>query len=163
MSSGISKISYQTQVSLVSISQAPSDSKSVAKMLTAISNAGISIDMISQTAPRGGSISVSFSLSDDVLPRALAVLAKERGNQPELQSEVLPGNCKIAFYDANMVGTPGVAARVFSILANVGVQIMLITTSDVDISILVNSHDLPRALEAVCSAFGVEPIEASAG
>ena len=123
MSSGISKISYQTQVSLVSISQAPSDSKSVAKMLTALSDAEISIDMISQTAPRGSSISVSFSLSDEVLPRALAVLAKERSNQPELQSEVLPGNCKIAFYDANMVGTPGVAARVFSILAAAGVQI----------------------------------------
>jgi aspartate kinase len=72
----------------------------------------------------------------------------------------LPGNCKIAFYDADMVGTPGVAARVFSILSDAGVQIMLITTSDVDISILVNSHDLPLALEAVCGAFGVEPMEA---
>ena len=161
MSSGISKISYQTQVSLVSLSQAPSDSKSVAEMLTALAEANISIDMICQTAPRGASISVSFSLADETLPHALAVLAKTKAKYAEIQSEVLPGNCKIVFYDPNMVGTPGVAARVFSILADAGIQVMLITTSDVDISILVSSHDLPRALEAVCSTFGVEPMAAS--
>ncbi|MGI6498096.1 MAG: ACT domain-containing protein [Oscillospiraceae bacterium] len=160
MSSGISKISYQAQVSLVSLAQAPSDSKSVAEVLSALAEEGIVIDMISQTAPRGSFISVSFSLADEMLPKALSVLAKKKAKYPDIQSEVLPGNCKIAFYDADMVGTPGVAARVFSILSDAGVQIMLITTSDVDISILVNSHDLPLALEAVCGAFGVEPMEA---
>ena len=160
MRGGIRKITYQTGVSLVSLTQAPSDSRSVAEVLTALAEDGIVIDMISQTAPRGSFISVSFSLADQVLPRALSVLAKQRTQYTQLQSEVLPGNCKIAFYDEDMVETPGVAARVFSVLADAGVQVMLITTSEVDISILVSAHDLPRALEAVCGAFGVEPTAA---
>lgn len=159
MNSGISKISYCRNISLISLSQAPGDSRIVAELLTALAQAGICIDMISQTAPRGGTISVSFSLSDNALPAALTVLGSVRGKYPGMQSEVLPGNFKIAFYDKEMVHTPGVAARVFSALSGAGVQVMLITTSDVDISLLISAHDLQAALETVCKTFGVEPQE----
>lgn len=159
MSSDISKISYCKDISLISLSQAPGDSRIVAELLTALAKSGISIDMISQTAPRGGTISVSFSLSDEALPSALTILGSIRPKYPGMQSEVLPGNCKLAFYDEAMVHTPGAAARVFSALSGAGIQIMLITTSDVDISLLISAHDLPFALETVCKTFGVEPEE----
>ena len=160
MSRGISKISYCNQISLISLSQAPGDSRIVAEMLTALSDSSINIDMISQTAPRGGNISVSFSLSDGALPAALSVLGKLRATYPELQSEVLTGNCKLSFYDSDMVNTPGVAAKVLSALSSAGIQVMLITTSDVDISLLIGFADLALALETVLNTFGVEPVEA---
>ena len=88
------------------------------------------------------------------------MLGKIRGENPEVKPEILPGNCKVALYDANMVNTPGVAAKVFTLLAEAGIQVILVTTSEVDISLLVSEHDLPDALAIMREAYGVEPIQA---
>ena len=150
MNNGISKITYAHDITLVTI----------ANVLTAMSDADVNVDMISQTAPQGGTIRLSFSLSDSALSSALAVLGKIRGENPEVKPEILPGNCKVALYDANMVNTPGVAAKVFTLLAEAGIQVILVTTSEVDISLLVSEHDLPDALSIMREAYGVEPIQA---
>ena len=60
-----------------------------------------------------------------------------------------------------MVQTPGVAAKVFTLLSQAGIQVMLITTSEVDISILVSGHNLSDALTVMCENYNVEPVENS--
>ena len=153
MSNGITQITYADDITLITLSSLPCDSKAVADVLTAMSDSGVNVDMISQTAPQGGTIRLSFTLSDEALGTALSVLSK----LPAVKPEILPGNCKIALYDANMVNTPGVAANVFTLLANAGVQVILVTTSEVDISILVSAHSLPDALAVMNAAYSVEP------
>lgn len=153
MSNGITQITYADDITLITLSSLPCDSKAVADVLTAMSDSGVNVDMISQTAPQGGTIRLSFTLSDDALGTALSVLSK----LPAVKPEILPGNCKIALYDANMVNTPGVAARVFTLLADAGIQVILVTTSEVDISILVSAHSLPDALAVMTEAYSVEP------
>ena len=83
MNNGISKITYAHDITLVTLSALPCDSKAIANVLTAMSNAEVNVDMISQTAPQGGTIRLSFSLSDSALSSALAVLGKIRGENPE--------------------------------------------------------------------------------
>lgn len=159
MQAKVTKISYTNEITLISLSL--SDGRAVAQVLGAFSEAGVNVDMISQTAPQGGAVRMSFSLSDRDLAEALTVLGKLRSGDKGLSPEILPGNCKIACYDADMVRTPGVAAKVFALLSEANVPIMLITTSDVDISILINAHDLNDALQAMSGAFGVAPVEES--
>ena len=161
MSQGITKIAYASDITLITLSSLPCDSRVVAAVLTALSDSGINVDMISQTAPQGGSIRLSFTISDAALADALAVLAKLRQENPAISPEILPGNCKLAFYDENMVQTPGVAAKVFTLLSQAGIQVMLITTSEVDISILVSGHNLSDALIVMCENYNVEPVETS--
>lgn len=96
MNNGISKITYAHDITLVTLSALPCDSKAIANVLTAMSDADVNVDMISQTAPQGGTIRLSFSLSDSALSSALAVLGKIRGENPEVKPEILPGNCKVA-------------------------------------------------------------------
>ena len=155
MSNGITQITYADDITLITLSSLPCDSQAVADVLTAMSDGGINVDMISQTAPQGGTIRLSFTLSDASLGTALSGLSKN----PTVKPEILPGNCKIALYDENMVNTPGVAAKVFSVLAEAGVQVSLVTTSEVDISILVSEHSLPDALAAMRQAYSVEPTQ----
>lgn len=157
--SNISKITYTTDLTMVSLAALPCDSKAVSDVLTACAGKGINVDMISQTAPKGGKLSLSFSISDDSLADALTVLGTLRSQHPEIAPEILPGNCKLAFYDENMVNTPGVAAKVFSLLSQADVQVMLVTTSDYDISLLVSSHMLQDALSVLSGAFGLDPVE----
>ncbi|MBQ8935705.1 MAG: ACT domain-containing protein [Oscillospiraceae bacterium] len=159
MSKGITKIAYASDITLITLSSLPCDSRAVAAVLTALSDHGVNVDMISQTAPQGGTIRLSFTISDQSLADALAVLAKLRQENPAISPEILPGNSKLAFYDENMVHTPGVAAKVFSLLSEADIQIMLVTTSEVDISILVSGHDLSDALTVMCENFDTEPVE----
>lgn len=161
MSQGIKKITYASDITLITLSSLPCDSRAVASVLTALSGSGVNVDMISQTAPQGGSIRLSFTISDSALADALAVLAKLRQENPAISPEILPGNAKLAFYDPNMVQTPGVAAKVFTLLSQAGIQVMLITTSEVDISILVSGHNLSEALTLMCEYYNVEPVETS--
>lgn len=158
MEQKITKISYANEITLITLSSLPSG-KAVSQVLTAFAGAGINVDMISQTAPQGGSVRLSFTVSDRDLGQALTILGKLSGGSRGLSPEILPGNCKIAFYDADMVNTPGVAARVFSLLSDAEIQIMLVTTSDVDISILVSAHEVSDALHVMRDAFGVSPVE----
>ncbi len=55
--------------------------------------------------------------------------------------------------------TPGVAAKLFAQLSQADIQVMLITTSEVDISILVSGHNLSDALTLMCENYNVEPVE----
>ena len=121
MQAKVTKISYTNEITLISLSLP--DGRAVAQVLGAFSEAGVNVDMISQTAPQGGAVRMSFSLSDRDLAEALTVLGKLRSGDKGLSPEILPGNCKIACYDADMVRTPGVAAKVFALLSEANVPI----------------------------------------
>lgn len=155
----ITRITYCPNIALVTLPEVPGDSKIVAEILTAISDNGVNVDMISQTAPQGGSISIAFSISMDAMAQLLPVINSLKPLHPGLKCEITGGMSKLNFYDANMVNTPGVAARVFSVLASGGVQVTMITTSTVDISILVQEHELNEALQLCAGRFGSEPEE----
>lgn len=156
------KLTYVNETTLVTLGALPgNDSKAVAHALTAFAERQVNLDMISQTAPMGGVIRLSFTISDESLSDALAGLACVRKEYPSATSEILPGNCKISFYDERMTHTPQVAAKVITLLANADVHVMLITTSDVDISVLVPASSLDNALEALGTELGVTAQEAS--
>ena len=74
--------------------------------------------------------------------------------------ELTAGMTKLNFSDGGMVHTPGVAAGVFSALSAAGVTATMITTSTVDISILIPAHQQEAALGLCQSAFGTVPQEA---
>ena len=158
MAQKISRISYSNDITLITLSSLPSG-QSVGKVLTAFAGANINVDMISQTAPQGGTVRLSFTISDEALGSALIILGQLNSEIRGLAPEILPGNVKIAFYDAEMVNTPGVAAKVFSLLSEADIPVMLVTTSDVDISLLVNAHEMNDALHIMGDAFLVKPEE----
>ena len=153
----ISRIIYCPNITLVTLPAVAHDSKSISQILTAISDHGINVDMIIQSAPQGSDISISFTISSDTMGELLPLLKLHS----ELKPEVLNGAAKINFYDEDMVNTPGVAAKVFSVLSQGGIQVYMITTSTLDISILVMEHELETALELCQKAFGVTAEEVS--
>ncbi len=157
MTQPISNITYCHNIALVTLPEVPCDSQIIGEILTAISENGVNVDMISQTAPQGGNISIAFSISMDAMGTLLPVINALKPKYPSLKCEISGGMSKLNFYDANMVNTPGVAARVFSLLSEV--QVIMITTSTVDISILVQDHELDRALELCAETMGIQAEE----
>lgn len=153
------RLTFINDLTLISLSSLPCDTQIFATVLSACADKGINLDMVSQTARKGGTLNMSFTLSDADLGDALTVLGELRSQNISIKPEILPGSCKIDYYDPAMVNTPGVAAKVFSALASADVEVMMVTTSDFDISVIVPPHWLDDALKALSEATGLEPKE----
>ena len=155
----ISSVRFCQNVALVTLRNVPCESKIIGEILTAISDHGINIDMISQTAAQGQSISVAFTISMDSMGQLLPIVNGLKTKYSDLSVEVSVGMTKLNFFDDSMVSTPGVAAHVLTMLAEGNTHINMITTSTVDISVLIPAHEEEDALELCRKAYNVEPEE----
>ncbi len=145
------EITIREDVTLISMHDSPADISTVADVFQKIADAGINVDMISQTPPNGQHSSLSFTVDGDDFGGILRVCAEMREKNPDLKISVSSGNCKISVYDAQMNEEPGYAAKVLAAAASVRSDIRMVTTSECDISILVVQADLENAVQAIRS------------
>jgi 4-hydroxy-tetrahydrodipicolinate reductase len=132
--------------SLMSVWDIPAEARAVSAIFGTLAKEGISVDMISQTAPRGGKLDVSFTLPRQDVRGAALALARLA---PETGGEVV----KLIIEGRGMERQSGVAAKVLSRLAQAGVGILMITTSETKISLLVPLQDETAAIAALREAF----------
>lgn len=144
-----SSVSYTEGVTLVTLDNTPSSLDYVANVFTQLSNAGINVDMISLSPPTGETSSLSFTIADDSLAPALMVISGLRKTCAQIKPYISSNNCKVLICDEDMRTKPGVAAKVFRMTADAGVDIRLITTSETEISLLVTKADLNIVLNAL--------------
>jgi len=143
------QISVIEDVTLISLQDSPANIDVITGIFERIAEARIDVDMISQTPPNGQHSSLSFTVSGDDFGGILEIAAKLREVNPDLKISVSSGNCKISVYGDGMRGTPGVACAVFKAAASVNADIRMVTTSEVDISLLVVKADLENTLNAI--------------
>ena len=136
-------------VSLITLHKSPADIHFISFVFSLIADVGINVDMISQTAQLGGEISISFTINDEDLAKVLSLSAKLRADYPKVKLVVSNGNAKISLYGEEMRDIPGIAAKAFKSIATVNADVRLITTSEVDISILVTQSDLQTVLDVL--------------
>ena len=142
------KVTSSLSITLVTLQNCPADLSFSADVFTRIAKLGANVDMISQAPIHGSTVSISFTICDDDLGKILAFLSELRETH-KVKPIISSGNCKINVYDENMKDTLGVAAKVFTAASAVHTDIRIITTSDVDISILVTEADFHDALKAI--------------
>jgi len=143
------KLTVTEDVTLISLHDSPANIDVISGIFEKISQAGIDVDMISQTPPNGAHSSLSFTVGGDDFGGILEIAAELRKINPDLKISVSSGNCKIAVFSDEMNGTPGIASAVFNAAASVNADIRMITTSEVDISMLVVKADLDSVVNAI--------------
>lgn len=129
-------VTFEDDITVVTINNVSADTAYLAEIFGEIANAGVSVDMISQTAPTGGNISLSFTMPDADFQKALRVIGLAQSRKPGCTCEVSSGNCKVTFIDSSMPGSCGIASAIFGIFNRAGVQIKLVTTSADTVSVL---------------------------
>jgi aspartate kinase len=125
-----------------------------------IARANIVVDMIVQNVARDGMAEVSFTVSAGDLAETLRVTeaAAKAIGAPEVSSD--PGLAKVSAVGQGMEIHTGVARTMFDALAQAGVNIQMITTSEIKISVLVERDQAVKALRVVHEAFGLDqPID----
>ena len=129
-----------------------------------LAEAGINVDMIVQNVGHGGETDLSFTVPRVELAaakKALDPLVRELGAR-ELTTDA--SVAKVSIVGAGLHNAPGYAARMFGTLADTGVNIEMISTSEVRITCMIAEADLETALRALHDAFELErpePIDAT--
>ena len=150
MSAGI-VISTVDNITLVTLVGFPAQVDSLSRIFDSIAKYEINIDMISMAPTHGAFTGLSFTISDNDLMDVLAFTTqlKKETNVNVIVSSV---NHKISIYDPDMKNTPGIAAKVFGAIANSKADLRLITTSELEISLLVTESDFDTVLSAIEAA-----------
>ena len=125
------------------------------KVFDTLAKKNINVDVILQSIGRAGTKDSSFTVNKTDLEDAVAILEenKERLGFKELHSE--RNIAKLSIVGSGMLSNPGVAAKMFESLYNEGVNINMISTSEIRITVLINEKDGIRAMNAVHDAFGL--------
>ena len=152
----ITNITLTEDVALITLRNSPADMKFISLVFTKIAQKGINVDMISQTAPLGGKTDLSFTVTDESLGEILEIFAKLRAEYPAIKTDISSNNCKISLYGEQMRYMPGVAAKVFETIAQMSFDIIIITTSEIDISLLIPKADYQSFSQTFEKAFDMK-------
>lgn len=130
-----------------------------AKVLTPISDAGIVVDMIIQSAPKNGTNDIAFTVPRTDYKTAMEIqerLAKEIGSQGVFGDDNI---AKISVVGVGMKSHAGVASLMFTTLAAENINIRMISTSEIHISCVISEKYAELAVRALHTAFGLDKPE----
>ena len=151
---GVSKINIEPSLMMISVQDAAFKGNTMARYLQIFADTGVVLDMISQSAPHGTSMDFSFTASSGDLPLVMkAISAANLDKDAKASPLISVGYSKLNLFGEEMVTSCGVAARALNALAMAGIEVLLITTSDLDISLLVRSENEDAAYEALKKAY----------
>ncbi len=148
--SGIAHRSDEAKISLLGVKDQPGVA---ATIFTALADALINVDTILQNVGVDGRADVSFTVPLTDLKKALEVMAEVRANLPyrEIQSDDQIG--KVTLVGEGMRSNPGIAATMFRVLSTEGINIQMIDTSTIRITVVIARSEVERAVRALHEAF----------
>lgn len=160
----ISGVAHDRSEAKITVAAVPDVVGEAAKIFRVIADSGINIDMIVQniSAATTGRTDISFTLPRDDGEAAMAAL---RAVQDEVGFESLLYDDrigKVSLIGAGMRSHPGVTATFFTALAEAGVNIEMISTSEIRISVVVDENDVNAAVAAAHRAFSLDASEVEA-
>ena len=125
------------------------------RVFDTLARKNINVDVILQSIGRAGTKDISFTVDGKDLDDAVAALEENQARlgYKELHSE--RNIAKLSIVGAGMMSNPGVAAKMFESLYNEGVNINMISTSEIRVTVLINEKDGIRAMNAVHNAFNL--------
>jgi aspartate kinase len=155
----ISGIAFDKSEAKITIRNVPDSLGIAAEVFGAIAAANVNVDMIVQNVSANGRTDISFTSPAPELARirpVLDALLEKLGISEYLVDDTI---AKISVVGAGMRSNPGVAAKMFKVLAENDVNIDMISTSAIRISVVVNGAQATRAITALHTAFGLDADE----
>lgn len=125
------------------------------KLFDALAKKNINVDMILQSIGRNGTKDISFTVNDGDLDDAVAALEENRKRLTFQEIQAERGVAKLSIVGAGMMTNPGVAAKMFETLYNEGININMISTSEIRVTVLIKDKEAERAMNAVHEAFSL--------
>ena len=156
----VSGIAFNRDEAKLTIRGIPDQPGVAYKVLGAVSAANIEIDVIVQNVAKDNSATITFTVHRNDLKRASDLLEKIASDLGAIEVDTDDRIVKVSIVGVGMRSHAGVAATMFESLAAEGINIQLITTSEIKITVVIEERYLELAVRALHSAFGLEQSEA---
>ncbi len=149
-------IAHDTDVARITLTRVPDRPGVAATIFEPLSEAGVSVDTIAQSSGADGTTDLSFTVSRESLGRALAITREVAARIGATSVDPSDDLAKVSIVGTGMQSAPGYAARMFRALANAGVNIEIISTSDIRITCVVKRPVIERAVQVLHEAFELD-------
>ncbi len=152
----ISGIAFNRDEAKVTLLGVPDKPGIAYRILGPIAEGNIDVDMIVQNVGHDGTTDFSFTVSKNDLKKALLILERVK---EELGAREVIGDksvCKVSIVGVGMRSHPGVAAKMFQTLADENINIQMISTSEIKISVVIDEKYLELAVRALHKAFELD-------
>jgi aspartate kinase len=152
----VSGIAFNREEAEITVTGLPDRPGAAAALLAPISDAHIEVDMIVMNAPRAGCVDLSFSIQRADYEQAMDI---SRQAAAEVGADDVLGDdrtVKISVVGVGMRSHAGVATTMFETLAREGINVRMVSTSEIKISVLVDEKYLELGVRSLHEAFGLE-------
>ncbi len=152
----VSGIAFNRDEAKVTVAGVPDTPGVAAKILAPVGEANIEVDVIVQNVSADGTTDLTFTVHKNDMNKAVAVLegvAKEIGAREVRSDDKV---AKVSIVGVGMRSHAGVASRMFTALADERINIQMITTSEIKISVIIDERYLELAVRSLHTAFGLD-------
>lgn len=149
-------IAHDTDVARITLMRVPDRPGIAAAIFQPLADANISVDTIAQSSGADGTTDISFTVSRSSLDKARAMTAEIAPQIHATHVDAADDLAKVSIVGTGMQSAPGYAARMFSALASAGVNISIISTSDIKITCVVPRDRAEDAVRVLHSAFELD-------
>lgn len=149
----VSGVARDNKCARVAVINLPDEPGFAFKVFSILAKNKINVDIILQSVGRDNKKTISFTVNQDDAERTRQILMD---NKDLLRFEDISVNtqvAKVSIVGAGMASNPGVAATMFEALAAAQINIRMISTSEIKISVLINEEDSDRAVRAIHDKF----------
>ena len=164
LAKAVDAVEFDLDQAGVSLLRLPDRPGVAARLFGAIAQQNLDVDLIIQSIHEGNTNDIAFTVTRKSLQQATAVAdaiiptlgknSRPELGEPEVKAEERP-IAKVSIAGAGMIGRPRVAAQMFKTLADAGINIQMISTSEVKVSCAIDAEDCDRAVTELCKAFDV--------
>lgn len=151
--SGVAADKNVTRISIIGLQDRPGVAF---RVFDALAKANINVDMILQSIGRADTKDITFTIPRDMESDALKAL---EAVSESLQFDEIKTNNKVAkvsIVGAGMMSNPGVAAKMFECLYNANINIRMISTSEIRVTVLIDEKEVENAMNVIHDMFGLE-------
>lgn len=146
----ISGVAKDTNVARISVIGVPDEPGTAFKLFSRLSAKDINVDIILQSVGRDGTKDITFTVASGYLKDALAILDDTFSDSQVIYDEDV---AKVSIVGAGMETHAGVASKMFEALYSAQINIQMIATSEIKVSVLIAREDADRAVRAIHNAF----------
>ncbi|MGE7877345.1 aspartate kinase [Peribacillus muralis] len=146
-------IAFEDSITRVTVYGLPQSLGALSTIFMTLAKNQINVDIIIQSMTAEDTTNLSFSIKSEDKKAVLIVLENNKDQLAFERVETEGGLAKVSIVGSGMVSNPGVAAEMFEVMANTGIQVKMVSTSEIKVSTVVNETEMVKAVESLHEAF----------
>lgn len=146
-------IAFEDKITKVTVLGLSNTLSSLSTIFTTLANNHLNVDIIIQSTTNKNTTDLSFSIHSEDLKDTLQVLADNKESLKYENVQFESDLAKVSIVGSGMVSNPGVAAKMFEVLANESIEVKMVSTSEIKVSTVVEEGNMIRAVDSLHQAF----------